>query len=276
MQIKTIAASKLSSPKVGMPTNQSIPTSMSVLPSDVKIPIGANRGNYPAVPHRRSGSISPPHREATTPGRASPSSHRTESSGSASERGIRSPPPRSDFIEGPASPRSPTQRWIGGSFLRPLLSFSRTAKGPRPPPVHQRQYSTSQRPSPPRRVETISVLPPGVKMPTGDQPEVLYGADGSKYLVIPSRRDRAQNLIRPRQIIVTSGPASPSPHRMVPSNSTPRRETPSPLHPPPKIVGDPERTKQYEASQRNVARWIEAVGDPATGRSSSSKRTTTR
>ncbi|KAG8686801.1 hypothetical protein FRC09_013918 [Ceratobasidium sp. 395] len=144
-------------------------------------------------------------------------------------------------------------------------------------------HHSSSRPAP-RRADTVTVLPPGVKMPTGDQPEVSYGADGAKYLVIPPRRSNSSS--RPRQIIVTH---SPSPRRQNSSTSTTRVETRSPPHrsnstqrpmsPPrdraPKIVGDPELVKQYENSQRNVARWVEAVADNTTTRRSS-KRTATR
>ena len=146
--------------------------------------------------------------------------------------------------------------------------------------------SGSSRPNAPRRAETISVLPKGVKMPTGDMPEVSYGADGSKYLVIPRRSNSSS---RPRQIIVTSGNTTPSPRRQ---DSTSRRETPQrsnssaarPKSPPvsgshraPKIVGDPELVKQYENSQRNVARWVEAVSDGTSSRRpGTSRRTTTR
>ncbi|KAB5596311.1 3A domain-containing protein [Ceratobasidium theobromae] len=151
-------------------------------------------------------------------------------------------------------------------------------------------YYNSSRPNVPRRAETISVLPAGVKMPTGDKPEISYGEDGSKYLVIPPRRSNSSS--RPRQIIVTN-PSTPrrkdstsSAHRDA-SRSTPRRSnsTARPTSPPVapsarahKIVGDPELVKQYENSQRNVARWVESVADPASTsrRPSTSRRTTTR
>ncbi|CAE6433284.1 unnamed protein product [Rhizoctonia solani] len=149
-------------------------------------------------------------------------------------------------------------------------------------------YYTSSRPNAPRRAETISVLPAGVKMPTGNTPEISYGADGSKYLVIPPRRSNSTS--RPRQIVVTSGGSTPkrkdstaSAHHSRDARATPRRSNSTqvrPTSPPvtrPKIVGDPELVKQYENSQRNVARWVESVADSNSPRTPGrSRRTSTR
>ncbi|KAG9127391.1 hypothetical protein FRC07_014336 [Ceratobasidium sp. 392] len=171
------------------------------------------------------------------------------------------------------------------SFLGGLFTLNGRAEEEQKHRGHT--HHSSSRPTP-RRADTVTVLPPGVKMPTGDQPEVSYGADGAKYLVIPPRRSNSSS--RPRQIIVTH---SPSPRRQNSTASTTRVETRSPPHrsnsslqrpmsPPrapsaPKIVGDPELVKQYENSQRNVARWVESVGDSTSGQTRrTSKRTTTR
>ncbi|KAJ1309027.1 hypothetical protein OPQ81_004708 [Rhizoctonia solani] len=123
-------------------------------------------------------------------------------------------------------------------------------------------YYSPPRPNAPRRAETISVLPAGVKMPKGDKPEVSYGADGSKYLVIPPRRSNSSS--RPRQIVVTSG--GPTPKRKDSTASahhrdaraTPRRSNSTqvrPTSPPvasraPKIVGDPELVKHPRTTGR--------------------------
>jgi len=178
------------------------------------------------------------------------------------------------------------------SFLGGLFTINKKEEDERRRGTTGHAYSTS-RPSVPRRAETVSVLPPGVKMPTGNQPQISYGADGAKYLVIPPRRSNSSS--RPRQIIVTSGHASPSPRRLDSGSSTPRYETRSPprrsnssatprspaspppnghAHRAPKIIGDPELVKQYENSQRSVARWVESVAD--SGSSRSSKRTSSR
>ncbi|KAH7343415.1 hypothetical protein B0J17DRAFT_713597 [Rhizoctonia solani] len=145
---------------------------------------------------------------------------------------------------------------------------------------HVYYYQTSSRPSAPRRADTISVLPAGVKMPAGDKPEISYGADGTKYLVIPPKRSNST-----RQIIVTSGGSTPkrkdstASHRATPrrSNSTQVRPTSPPVTRAPKIVGDPELVKQYEHSQRNVARWVESVADSNSPRTPGrTRRTSTR
>ncbi|EUC66427.1 hypothetical protein RSOL_475560 [Rhizoctonia solani AG-3 Rhs1AP] len=146
---------------------------------------------------------------------------------------------------------------------------------------HVYYYTTSSRPSAPRRAETISVLPAGVKMPTGDKPQISYAADGTKYLVIPPRRSNST-----RQVVVTSGGSTPkrkdstASHRATPrrSNSTQVKPTSPPVSSrTPKIVGDPELVKQYENSQRNVARWVESVGDSTSSRTPSrARRTSTR
>ncbi|KAG8728751.1 hypothetical protein FRC11_010278 [Ceratobasidium sp. 423] len=144
-------------------------------------------------------------------------------------------------------------------------------------------YYSSSRPNAPRRAETISVLPAGVKMPKGDKPEVSYGADGSKYLVIPPRRSNST-----RQIIVTSGGSTPkrkdstasaraTPRRSNSTQTKPTRPTSPPVtYRAPKIVGDPELVKQYENSQRNVARWVESIAAPNSRTPSRPKRTSTR
>lgn len=179
------------------------------------------------------------------------------------------------------------------SFLGGLFTLNKKEEDERRRGTTGHTYHSTPRPSVPRRADTVSVLPPGVKMPSGNQPEISYGADGAKYLVIPPRRSNSSS--RPRQIILTSGHASPSPRRMDSGNSTPRYETRSPprrsnssatprspaspppnghAHRAPKIIGDPELVKQYENSQRGVARWVESVAD--SGSSRSSKRTSSR
>lgn len=114
-------------------------------------------------------------------------------------------------------------------------------------------YYTSSRPSGPRRAETVSVLPAGVKMPKGDKPEVSYGADGSKYLVIPPKRSNST-----RQIVVTSGGSTPKRKDSTASaRATPRRSNSTqvkPTSPPvtyraPKIVGEPELVKHRTPSR---------------------------
>ncbi|KAG8746436.1 hypothetical protein FRC10_005147 [Ceratobasidium sp. 414] len=171
------------------------------------------------------------------------------------------------------------------SFLGGLFTLNARPGEEQRPRTHGHHSSSSR--STPRRADTVTVLPAGVKMPTGDQPEVSYGADGAKYLVIPPRRSNSSS--RPRQIIVTH---SPSPRRQNSSASTTRIETRSPpkrsnsssqrpMSPPkdraPKIIGDPELVKQYENSQRNVARWVGSVADSASEQTRrSSKRTVTR
>jgi hypothetical protein len=107
-------------------------------------------------------------------------------------------------------------------------------------------HSSSSRPTP-RRADTVTILPAGVKMPTGDQPEVSYGADGAKYLVIPPRRSNSSS--RPRQIIITH---SPSPRRQNSSASTTRIETRSP----------PKRSNSSSQRPMSPPRAIKIVGDP--------------
>ncbi|QRV87754.1 hypothetical protein RhiJN_15772 [Ceratobasidium sp. AG-Ba] len=167
----------------------------------------------------------------------------------------------------------------GKSFLGGLFTLN---GGEQEQKLHGRSHSSSSRPTP-RRADTVTVLPAGVKMPEGDQPQISYGADGAKYLVIPPRRSNSSS--RPRQIIVTH---SPSPRRQNSTTSSARVETRSPPHrsnsssqqpksaPKTKLVGDPELVKQYEHSQRNVARWVEAVADSGSTQSRTSKRTMTR
>ncbi|KAG8683426.1 hypothetical protein FRC08_014293 [Ceratobasidium sp. 394] len=65
----------------------------------------------------------------------------------------------------------------------------------------------------------------GVKMSTDNQPEVLYGADGAKYLVTPPHCSNSSSCLR--QIIVTH---SHSPRRQNSSMSMTRMETPSSPH----------------------------------------------
>ncbi|KAG8703892.1 hypothetical protein FRC08_002578 [Ceratobasidium sp. 394] len=144
------------------------------------------------------------------------------------------------------APQPESKSFLGGLFTL----NARPGEEQRPRASHT--HHSSSRPTP-RRADTVTVLPAGVKMPTGDQPQVSYGADGAKYLVIPPRRSNSSS--RPRQIIVTH---SPSPRRQNSSTSTTRIETRSPPHrsnsssqrpmsPPrdrtPKIIGDPELVK---------------------------------
>ncbi|KAG8716473.1 hypothetical protein FRC08_009451 [Ceratobasidium sp. 394] len=86
-------------------------------------------------------------------------------------------------------------------------------------------------------------------MPTDNQPEVSYGADGAKYLVTPPRCSNSSSRLR--QIIVTHS-RSPRRQNSSTSTSTTRMETPlsphrsnsssqRPMNPPrdraPKIIG---------------------------------------